>query len=217
MTTPTFPEKQGKLFIVIVGPSGAGKGTLMHELTRHDPRLKFFITATTRAPREGEYNGVHYAFLTPTEFAAKEAAGDFLETDDHYGNRYGTLRSIVEGHMAEGDDVITDLNWRGVAQIEEKMPDKLLKILIMPPSMEELVKRFEKRAKTSKESPEKQAERLAQIEHDLQHAFDESYIFENEDMAGSSKNDYHAVIINDDLDRAVHEVLGIIEERRKRD
>ena len=210
MTSP----KQGHLMILIIGPSGAGKGTLMHEITRHDPRIKFFITATTRAPREGEFDGVHYVFLTDEQFARRKAAGEFLETDDHYSHSYGTLKSIVDGHMAEGDDVISDINWRGVAQIQAKMPENVMKILILPPNMKELERRFEERAKTSKESAEKRAERLALIEDDLTHLNTPDYVFQNEDMAGSTKKDYDVIVINDTLQIAVEEILTAINKRR---
>ncbi len=203
--------------ILIVGPSGSGKGTLMHEITRQDPRIKFFITATTRPPRDGEYDGVHYWFLTPERFTARKNNNEFLETDDHYNHSYGTLRSVVEGHMAEGDDVISDLNWAGVAQVQTKMPDKILKILILPPSLEELKDRFKTRAQTSNETDAKQLERQALIADDLQHLNDSTYIFKNEDMAGSTKKDYDAIVINDDLATAVEDIQRIINERRTKD
>ena len=120
---------------MITGPSGVGKGTLIRGLLERIPELELSVSATTRAPRPGEEDGVDYHFLTPSEFDSRVTAGDFVEHADYSGNRYGTLRSELERRLANGAGVVLEIEVQGARQVRSAMPDAVA-VFIAPPSRE---------------------------------------------------------------------------------
>jgi guanylate kinase len=182
-------ERRGEVFIVS-GPSGAGKGTLVKALLQRIPDLWLSVSATTRAPRPGEVEGVHYVFLAAEEFERIAAGGGFLEWAEVHGNCYGTLRSVVEDRVRTGQTVILEIDPQGAEQVRRTMPSAVL-VFIAPPSFSELRRRLEKRGS---ETPE-------QIERRLHRAAEELEIADT----------YDYVVINDDVARATDELACIVE------
>lgn len=184
--------RKGTLY-VFTGPSGAGKGTVLGRLVKEDDRLFFSISATTRAPRPGEQDGVHYYFLEKSDFENKIAQGAFLEHAQYVGNYYGTLEASVNEKLEEGFDVILEIEVQGAMQIKHKRPDAVL-VFIAPPSFEELAARLRGRG----------TEDEAKVQKRLETAKGE--------LAQQDKFDY--VVVNDTVDRAVDEIKGILASRR---
>jgi guanylate kinase len=180
--------REGHLFI-ISGPSGAGKGTLVRELTARVPGLWVSVSATTRTPRPGERDGVDYFFLTPTEFEARVRHGEFLEHAEVHGNRYGTLRSAVERRLAQGVDVILEIDPQGARQVRDLMRRSKL-IFVKAPSTAELADRIRKRGA---ETEDQLKTRMQTAEHEL-----------------ALEGTYDYVVINEDVSRATDELAGII-------
>ena len=174
-------SSKGKLF-VIAAPSGAGKTTLVRALERRNSNLRFSISYTTRDQRHTEADGVDYLFVDKDEFAALKERGALLESAEVFDNFYGTSREQVEQHLANGHDVILEIDWQGARQVRESMP-QCVSIFIMPPSVEELERRLRNRRT---DSPEVIERRLRDSLSDMSH-WDE----------------FDYVIINDNLDRAV--------------
>lgn len=179
---------KGKTFI-ICGPSGVGKGTVVSRLMEADPTLYFSVSATTRAPRAGEADGVHYHFLTRERFQEWIDAGDFLEHAQFVGNFYGTPRRYVDEAMDQGRDVLLDIEIQGAEQIHRKRPEAV-RIYIAPPSWEELERRLTGRGT---EDTEKIRSRLARG---------------REEFAAARDFDY--LVINDTVDHAVAEIRAIM-------
>lgn len=179
---------KGKTFI-ICGPSGVGKGTVVSRLMEADPTLYFSVSATTRAPRAGEEDGVHYHFLTRERFQEWIDAGDFLEHAQFVGNFYGTPRRYVDEAMDQGRDVLLDIEIQGAEQIHQKRPEAV-RIYIAPPSWEELERRLTGRGT---EDGEKIRSRLARG---------------REEFAAARDFDY--LVINDTVDHAVAEIRAIM-------
>jgi guanylate kinase len=186
---------RGKL-VIISGPSGAGKGTLVRALLGRVPSVWVSVSATTRAPRQGEVEGEHYYFLTPDEFERRVQAGDFLEHAEVHGNRYGTLRPTVEARLEQGRTVILEIDPQGARQVRELVPDAVL-VFIVAPSTEELVRRIKARGA---ESDEDIAVRMATAERELA-------------LVGT----YDCVVQNDDLRRATDELARFIESLQNGD
>lgn len=181
----------GKL-IIFSAPSGSGKSTIINYLLTQNLRLRFSISATSRAPRGTEKNGVEYYFLSPEEFRARIAAGDFLEYEEVYKDKfYGTLKSEVERILAEGDNVIFDVDVVGGCNIKKYYGDRALSMFIQPPSIEELRRRLEGRAT---DAPEVIESRIAKASYELSFA-----------------PQFDVVVVNDDLDKAKAEALRIIQ------
>ena len=183
------------LLVVYAGASGVGKGTIMKKLLAADPNIRLSISATTRAPRKGEVNGREYYFVTREEFENLIAKDGFLEHAEYVGNCYGTPKEPVFRMLDEGLDVFLEIELKGFLQIKESCPD-CLSIFIVPPSFEELQARLEGRGT---ETPEVIAARLKTAREELEH----HHLF-----------DY--VVVNDDVDRAVKEVLSIISDRKNK-
>ena len=183
----------GKL-IIFSAPSGSGKSTIINRLMQHpELHLAFSISCTSRAPRGTEKNGVEYFFLSPEEFKQRIANDEFLEYEEVYTDRfYGTLKQQVETQAARGENVVFDVDVKGGCNIKQFYGDRALSIFIQPPSIEDLRKRLTGRAT---DAPEVIEQRIARAEFELSFA-----------------PKFDRIVVNDDLDRAVEETLGIIKE-----
>ena len=146
-------QKEG-LLIVVSGPSGAGKGTICKRLLEKNPNLGYSISATTRAPRTGEVNGVNYWFLSKEEFQKMIAEDGLLEWAEVYGNYYGTPAQKVRDSLAEGKNILLEIDTQGAALVRKKFPEGVY-IYILPPSLEELKRRIIGRGTDSAESIER--------------------------------------------------------------
>lgn len=177
----------GKLFI-ISGASGVGKSTVLKKVFDVRDDLRFSVSATTRAPRPGEVDGVHYYFVTKETFEKMISEDAFLEYSAHAANYYGTPRQQLEDKLKEGD-VVLDIEPNGAFQVLKKREDAIL-IFIMPPSMEELSRRLNTRGDTS---PEQIKMRLARADWEI-----------------SQSPLYHHVVINNQVDACAEEILDII-------
>lgn len=154
--------------LIFSAPSGCGKTTIINHLRAANPRLGFSISATSRAPREGEQNGREYYFLTQEQFRDKIANGDFLEWQEVYsGSLYGTLREDVAKMWSAGQVVLFDIDVKGALNIKKELGDSALTIFIAPPSLDTLRERLEKRGT---ESPDAIAKRLARAEEEIRYA-----------------------------------------------
>jgi len=195
---PLAQPRRG-LLIILSSPSGAGKSTLARRIMAWDPSLRFSVSATTRAPREGEVDGREYHFRSRAEFESMVAAGQMLEHAEVFGNFYGSPRGPVEAAMAEGRDTLFDVDWQGGQQIKNSALGKdVVSVFILPPSMAELDRRLRARAQDSDEVIRgRMAKSLAEISH---------------------WPEYDYVLVNDDVDRAEAELKTILEaERLRRD
>jgi guanylate kinase len=168
----------GAMLVIISGPSGVGKDTIIDALRRrpHDPEYHYVVTCTTRAMRPGEVDGVDYHFLTAGTFAAQRAAGEFLEATRNYENWYGTPRSEVRDALLAGRDVILKIDVQGAQVVKEKVPGALL-IFIVPPSLEDPFQRLRSRATETADELELR-QRNAAIELARQEDYD--YVVTNE-------------------------------------
>ena len=161
--------RKGKTFI-ISGPSGVGKSTVLKALLEKRSDVYFSVSATTRAPRPGEEDGVHYHFMDANSFRQRIAADEFLEYAEYVGNFYGTPKKYVDEAMEQGKDVILDIEVQGAIQVCSKRPETV-RIFIAPPSWEELERRLTERGT---DSPEKVQKRLlrAKVEFQTAHTYD---------------------------------------------
>lgn len=183
---------EGKV-IIFSAPSGSGKSTIVNELLKKFPTLEFSVSATCRAPRGEEKNGVEYYFLSDEEFQRKIDAGEFVEWEEVYaGTRYGTLLSEVRRIWEKGNVIIFDIDVKGALNVKKLFGDNALALFIMPPSVEELERRLQKRAT---DSPETIRKRLDKAEHEL----------------GYAKH-FDKVVVNDHLETAVKEAEQIISD-----
>ncbi len=184
--------KKGKL-VIFSAPSGSGKSTIVQWLMKEHPelRLYFSISCTSRAPRGTERDGVEYFFLSPEDFRRRIDAGEFLEFEEVYHDRfYGTLKAQVERQASAGQNVVFDVDVKGGVNIKKYYGDEALSIFIQPPSVEELRRRLELRAT---DSPEAISERLAKAEYELTFA-----------------DSFDHVVVNDSLDDAKAETLRLV-------
>lgn len=180
------------LLIVVSAPSGCGKGTLLAEVLKND-NFYYSVSATTRAPREGEVNGVNYHFTSKEDFEKLIASGGVLEYAQYCGNYYGTPRKAVEDKLAEGKDVILEIEVQGAMKIKQNCPEAVF-VFILPPSVETLKERLEKRGT---ETADVIAKRVAEARGEIEKAYNYDY-----------------VIVNDDLDTAVSEFIKAVESEK---
>ncbi|WP_417664558.1 guanylate kinase [Pseudidiomarina donghaiensis] len=173
----TAPIASGNLFI-LAAPSGAGKSSLIRALLeRHsNDSMQVSVSCTTRAPRPGEVDGVHYHFLSETEFKAKIENNEFYEWAHVFGNYYGTSRVYIEQTLAQGIDVFLDIDWQGARQVREANP-QTQSIFIVPPSLEALEQRLRARGQDSEEVI---ASRMAKAQAEMSHYHEFNYLLVND-------------------------------------
>ncbi len=182
----------GKL-IIFSAPSGSGKSTIINYLLKQGLNLQFSISATSRPPRGTEQDGVEYFFLSPEEFKKRIANDEFVEYEEVYPDRfYGTLKSQVEKQLAEGQNIIFDVDVVGGCNIKRFYGDRALSVFIQPPSIEELRKRLEGRGT---DSPETINSRIAKAEFELSYA-----------------PKFDLIVVNDELEKAEAQALEAIRE-----
>ena len=187
-------QLSGNLFI-ISAPSGTGKSSLIQALLQRHADMQLSVSHTTRAPRTGEQNGVHYHFTTVDDFKARIENNEFFEWAEVFGNYYGTSRAAIEQQLAQGIDVFLDIDWQGARQIREQAAGTI-GIFILPPSLDELQRRLTNRAT---DNAEVIAGRMAKAQNEMSHA-----------------DEYDYLIINDDFAAALHQLEQIVLCQRNR-
>jgi guanylate kinase len=184
----------GNLFI-ISAPSGAGKTSLVRALLNLDPQINLSVSYTTRDPRAGEIDGKDYHFVSRESFLAMAKNGEFLESAEVYGNLYGTSQTWISREIDKGRDILLEIDWQGAAQVRRLFPE-CISIFILPPSLEALEQRLKGRGK---DNDEVIAKRMAAVREDVAHIAEFNY-----------------VIINDDLNNALHELNAVVVTARLR-
>ena len=183
---------RGRL-LVISGPSGVGKDTVLRTLFALDPHLRYSVSYTTRAPRPGEVDGTSYSFVDEPTFLAMVERGEFLEWARVHGNLYGTSLARVREHLERGEDVVLKIDVQGAAQLRGRVPEAIF-IFLLPPSLEELRERLRSRESESDES-------LAQRDADAVR-----------ELAEAGRYDHQ--VVNDQVERAAREILDIVAASR---
>jgi guanylate kinase len=177
-----IPGRRRGLMLVMSSPSGAGKTSISRAVMGEEPEIRMSISVTTRTRRPAEVDGRDYHFITTERFQAMVEAGELLEHATVYGNAYGTPREPVEAALAEGRDVLFDIDWQGAQQLREAAGDDMVGIFILPPSTGELAARLRTRAQDSEDTVRY---RLAQIANDVTHWPEYDYVLINQDLANS--------------------------------
>ncbi|MFT3988950.1 guanylate kinase [Aestuariivirga sp.] len=184
------------LLLVMSSPSGAGKTTLSRMLLAADSNITMSVSVTTRKPRPGEVDGRDYHFIAKDAFTAEAEAGGLLEWAEVFGNFYGTPKKPVEQALAQGRDVLFDIDWQGTQQLAEAMKDDLVRVFILPPSAEELHERLIRR---NQDAASIVAKRMAEASREISHWAEYDY-----------------VIVNDDVDRAFAQIQAVLTAERLR-
>ncbi len=182
------------LCLLIAAPSGAGKSTIAAALLERESGLKLSVSVTTRAPRPGEQEGVHYFFRGNDEFARMANAGELLESATVFGRGYGTPRAPVESALSVGRDVLFDIDWQGCRQVRAILPADTVSVFILPPSLEVLEARLRGRAG---DDPLEIMRRMAQARSEISHA-----------------QEFDHVLVNDELVRCIDAVQAILQAAR---
>ena len=183
------------MILILSSPSGAGKTTLTRMLMQDKALdLTLSVSVTTRPRRSSEVDGIHYRFIDRREFERMKKGGELLEWAEVHGNGYGTPRALVERVLAEGRDMLFDVDWQGARQVRERLGDDVVSIFVLPPSMRELRARLERRAEDSSATID---QRLEAARHEIERW-----------------RAYQYVIVNDDLQRAYADVLAIVRAER---
>jgi guanylate kinase len=190
-------NKKKGVMLVLSSPSGAGKSSICKSLMSLDKNLSLSVSTTTRKKRPNEKSGKDYIFVSAEEFKNMLSNNHFLEYANVFDNYYGTVKSLVENKINNGQDLIFDIDWQGAQQLREKMRENVVSIFILPPSKKELERRLKSRGQDSDEVVKKRMDGAsAEITHWAE---------------------YDYVIINEDLNKSVNAVLGILKaERMKR-
>ena len=175
--------------VVVSGFSGAGKGTVLAQVLARRPDLYFSVSFTTRAPRQGEQDGVNYHFVTREEFQTRIGRGEFLEYAEYVGNYYGTSMTVIREKLERGINVILEIEIQGAAKVREKMPEAV-SLFLVPPSFAELSRRLHARGTDSEETIR---QRLETARREVREIVNYDYI-----------------VVNDTVDRAVEEILAIL-------
>ncbi|WP_306257266.1 guanylate kinase [Pararhizobium sp. IMCC21322] len=186
------------VMLVLSSPSGAGKSSIAREILSKNSEIELSVSVTTRAQRPSEIEGTHYHFIDQKRFSAMRDRNELLEWAEVHGNFYGTPRDPVEEALSAGRDVLFDIDWQGTRQLHERMPEDLVRIFVLPPSIDELKSRLERRAE---DSADVIAKRLA-----------------NSALEMEQWSEYDYVIINEKLELSVARVQSILDaERMRRD
>jgi guanylate kinase len=180
---------------MVSAPSGAGKSSLVNGLLKLEPKLKLSISFTTRPPRPGEENGREYHFITPDDFLIRKNRGEFLEFAEVHGNYYGTSKILIQEAMQAGTDILLEIDWQGAQQVKKQFP-YVASIFILPPSIEALEERLNKRGQDSQEVITR---RILAAGGEMAHAPEFEY-----------------VIINQDFELALSELSAIVKATRCR-
>ncbi len=183
--------QKGKLF-VITAPSGAGKSSLIQAILKDDPSLKLSISYTTRAPRPGEQNGREYHFVDEAEFLVMRSRGEFLESAEVHGYRYGTAKRVIREALERGHDLLLEIDWQGAQQVRKLHPD-CVGVFILPPSVEELERRLRARGQDAEAVIQR---RLANARDELMHAQEFKYRIINKDFE-AAKGELSEIIRNE--------------------
>ena len=187
-----LPARRG-VCLVVAAPSGAGKSTITRALLASDDGLELSVSATTRAPRAGEQDGVHYHFRSPEAFSVMVAQGEMLEWASVFGNSYGTPRRAVETALMAGRDVVFDIDWQGCRQVIDALPGDVVSVFILPPTLSALQSRLEARG-----------DGAAEIARRMQAARDEI----------SHWAEFDHVIINQEFEVALASVRAVLDAAR---
>ncbi|HEY4038240.1 MAG TPA: guanylate kinase [Burkholderiaceae bacterium] len=180
---------------VVAAPSGAGKSSLVNALLKQDASIRLSISFTTRGPRPGETHAREYHFVSPEEFAAAQARGEFLESAQVHGHWYGTSRPWIEQQLNQGDDVLLEIDWQGAQQVRRLFP-QAVGIFILPPSLEALRARLEQRGQ---DAPGVIERRLLAAQGEMEHA-----------------PEFDFIIINERFEQALAELAAIVTATRLR-
>lgn len=183
------------LMFVLSSPSGAGKTTLTRRLMNADARAALSVSATTRPPRPGEVDGKDYYFVDEAAFERMVQDGAFLEWAHVFGNRYGTPRAAVEERLSKGSDVVFDVDWQGARALASAAPDDVVRVFILPPSVDELERRLTSRGDPADVITRRMDRAVAEISH---------------------WPEYDYVLVNDDVDRCFNDLTTIFAAERLR-
>jgi len=189
---PTIPRRG--VCLVISAPSGAGKSTIANALRASEPALSHSVSVTTRQPRPGEREGVHYYFRTMDEFEAMARDGELLEWANVFGRGYGTPRGPVEAALAAGRDMVFDIDWQGHRLIRTALPDDVVSLFVLPPSLAELERRLNSRAS---DDPKEIAHRMRAARAEISHWAE-----------------FDHVIVNEELDTAIAQTRAVLNAAR---
>ena len=187
------------LMLVLSSPSGAGKTTISRALLDGDDALELSVSATTRAPREGEVDGVHYHFISDDRFRTLIDEDGLLEWANVFNNAYGTPRAAIEKALSEGRDVLFDIDWQGTQQLRQKMTQDLVSVFVLPPSLAALETRLKSRQQMTGETDEQVAYRLSKAPAEVSHWAE-----------------YDFIIVNSDIEQSVAQVRAILTAERLR-
>ena len=197
MSNDTLPRRG--LMLVLSSPSGAGKTTISRALLDGDDALELSVSATTRTPREGEVDGVHYHFISDDRFRTLIDEDGLLEWANVFNNAYGTPRAAIEKALSEGRDVLFDIDWQGTQQLRQKMPQDLVSVFVLPPSLAALETRLKSRQQMTGETDEQVAYRLSKAPAEVSHWAE-----------------YDFIIVNSDIQQSVAQVRAILTAERQR-
>lgn len=195
LTSPTSPPRRGLMF-VLASPSGAGKTSMAKRILAEDEAISLSVSATTRPPRPGEIDGVDYHFVTDAEFDRLVADEALLEWAKVFGKRYGTPRAPVREVLAQGRDVLFDIDWQGTQQLKAHDSKDVVSVYILPPSIEELERRLRSRGTDSEEVVK---DRMSRAASEIGHW-----------------GEYDYVLVNDDFDTCLDQIRAILKAERLR-